>query len=211
MAFAGIKLLLGVLFLGCACVAFFTMLHLLGTPNAPRAKLLRIIHRASGGIGVMLYVVISVMCIGVFNRAGGLSSITVGHLVFGSLFIPMILMKVVIVEKYPELRNRLFSIGTILFAIVFVLVFTSAFSHLTGRNETDYTNAEARTSLDLGLGKDLFVVKCAKCHRLDRPLSERMTLPEWKVTVEQMRQKDPSWMSESEALKITNFLASLGE
>ena len=211
MALAGIKFLLGVLFLGFACFAFFTMLHLMGTPNAPRAKALRCIHRASGGIAVALYVVISVMCVGGLHREGGLAPVTVAHLVFGAIFIPLLLMKVAIVEKYPELRNRLFGIGTALFTIAFVIFFTSAVSHLAQREEADVNRAEARLSVDLDLGRDLFVVKCAKCHRLDRPLSASMTQSEWNETVERMRQKDLSWISESEAIKIANFLGSLGE
>jgi hypothetical protein len=211
MAFVGIKILFGILFLGFACVAFFTMLHLLATPNAPSAKTLRLIHRASGGIAVILYIVISLMCLSGLRREGGLSPVLAVHLMFGSIFIPLILMKVIIVEKYPELRNRLFAVGTILFTIVFVIFFTSAVSHLTGRAEVDTASTEARISLDLDLSRDLFVVKCAKCHRLDRPLSASMTPPEWADTVERMRQKDPSWISESEAAKIANFLATLGE
>ena len=212
MALTGIKFLLSILFLGFGCVAFFTMLHLLGTPNAPRAKILRIIHRASGGIAVLLYIVTAMMCIGGLREAGAAPpAVMAVHLTFGMFFIPMILMKVVIVEKYPELRNRLFGIGTVLFVIVFVIFFTSAFARILERREVGVTGAEARTSADLGLAKDLFVVKCAKCHRLDRPLSASMTLGGWQDTVERMRQKDPSWISESEALRITNFLASLGE
>jgi hypothetical protein len=212
MALTGIKFLLSILFLGFACVAFFTMLHLLGTPNAPRAKLLRIIHRASGGIAVALYVITAVMCIGGLRRTGAaMPSVVVLHLTFGMLFIPMILMKVVIVEKYPELRNRLVSIGMVILVIVFVIFFTSVLARLLEGGERKLTGSGARASVDLGLAKDLFVVKCAKCHRLDRPLSAGMTPAEWKETVERMRQKDPSWISESEALKITGFLASLGE
>jgi hypothetical protein len=212
MLLAGIKFVLSTLFLVSACVAFFSMLHLLGTPNAPRAKLLRIIHRSSGALAVALYVILSAMCIAGLGREGaGLSPAIAVHLTFASIFIPMILMKIVIVEKYPELRNRLFSVGTVLFAVVFVMFFTSTFAHVTESTEAEDAGAEARASVDLTLGKDLFVVKCAKCHRLDKAISAELASHEWEETVELMRQKDPSWMSESEAVKITGFLVSLGE
>ncbi len=212
MVLTGVKFALSTLFLALACVAFFSMLHLLGTPNAPRAKLLRIIHRSSGGLAVTLYVVLSVMCItGLGLEGAGLSPATAVHLTFASIFIPMILMKIVIVEKYPELRNRLFGVGTVLFAAVFVMFFTSVFAHVAEPLEAEDSGAEARASVDLTLGKDLFVVKCAKCHRLDKALSAELTSNEWAEAVERMRQKDPSWMSESEASKITGFLVSLGK
>ena len=212
MTLAGIKFVLSTLFLALACVAFFSMLHLLGTPNAPRAKLLRIIHRSSGGLAVVLYIIVSLMCIsGLGRQDTGLSPAIAVHLTFASIFIPMILMKIVIVEKYPELRNRLFAVGTVLFAVVFVMFFTSTFAHFAQPTEAEDAGAEARTSVDLALGKDLFVVKCAKCHRLDKALSAELASHGWEETVERMRQKDPSWMSESEAVRIAGFLVSLGE
>jgi hypothetical protein len=211
MAGSDIGLLLEILFLGFACGAFFIMLHLLGTPNEPHDKLLRIIHRTAGGIAVALYAVIAIMCIGDLHRGGGLSAVMAVCFAFGSLFVPMILMKIVIVEKYPELRNRLFGIGTVIFASVFVIFFALVSSHIGERTERDMADGESTTSMDLDLGKDLFVVKCAKCHRLDRALSARMSASEWERTVESMRQKDLSWISESEAAKITDFLTSLGD
>ena len=212
MAIAGIKLILSTLFLALACVAFFSMLHLLGTPNAPREKLLRIVHRASGGLAVLLYIVLSIMCISGLRRSGAvLSPADAIHLAFASIFVPMILIKIVIVEKYPELRNRLLGVGSILFAVVFVVFFTSTFAHFAGAPEGEGTGEEALTSVDLALGKDLFTVKCAKCHRLDKALSAQLSPHDWQETVERMRLKDPSWMSESEAVKITDFLISLGE
>lgn len=212
MVIADIKFVLSTLFLAMACVAFFSMLHLLGTPNAPRAKLLRIIHRSSGGLAVILYITLSVLCVAGLGLQGLAPSPGVAvHVTFASIFIPMILMKIVIVEKYPELRNRLFAVGTVLFAVVFVLFFTSAFIHFGRTPQTPDADAGTQSSVDLALGKDLFVVKCAKCHRLDKALSAQLEPSEWQETVERMRLKDPSWMSESEAARITGFLVSLGE
>jgi hypothetical protein len=212
MAIVGIKFFLSTLFLALACVAFFSMLHLLGTPNAPRGRILRIVHRVSGGLAVALYVVLSALCIAGIRRGGGdLPPAIAVHVAFASIFVPMILMKIVIVEKYPELRNRLFAVGTVLFAVVFVVFFTSTFAHFAGTPEGGKTLEGARTSVDLLLGKDLFVVKCAKCHRLDKALSAQLSPHEWEETIDRMRQKDPSWISESEAAKIAGFLVSLGE
>jgi hypothetical protein len=206
-----VRFLLDVLFPVFASGAFFIMLHLLGTPGEPHAKVLRVIHRTCGGTAVVLYAVIAAMCIGDLSKGAELSAIMAIRFAFGSIFVPMILMKVVIVQKYPELRNRLFTIGTVLFTSVYVIFFTLVFSHFWAPPEGRAVVGEAVTSMDVDLGKDLFVVKCAKCHRLDRALSATMTASEWERTVENMRLKDPSWISQSEAAKITDFLASLGE
>lgn len=210
MAVISAKGLLSILFLASACVAYFTMLHLLGAPHTPHEKILRIIHRLSGGISVLLYVITSVACIAAWRSGADLSPRMAIHLTFGALFIPFILLKVVIVEKYPELRNRLFGIGTVLLAVVFALFFTSITS-LVGRGGGPRPGEELSVETEaISLGRDLFGVKCAKCHRLDRALSTRKTPVQWRRTVERMRQKDMTWLSEAEADMIASFLISIG-
>jgi hypothetical protein len=210
MLISGGRLLLEALFLGFAVTAFFTMLHLLGIPDAPHAGVLKIIHRVSGFAAVVLYVVVAVLMVRGIRQAEGISSPISLEIAFGAIFVPMILAKIVIVEKYPELRSRLFSNGTVLLIVAFIMFFTSLSSHLI-RSAPIEPGAGEPTATDLELGRDLFVAKCAKCHRLDRALSESMTASEWRTTVERMRQKDPSWISEGEAAEITDFLTSLGE
>jgi len=210
------KLMLSLIFLAASCVAFFSMLHVHGAPHTPRLKALRLTHRISGGIAVILFVVLAVMCIGGPLRSSGiLAAGSAMHLTFAALFIPLILMKILIVERYPELRSRLFGVGTMLFAVVFVLFFTSTLAHMAGGGPPDAPMpaagpAENLSIENLALGKDLFVIKCAKCHRLDRALSARKTPEEWSRTIATMRQKDPTWMGESEAERIAHFLISMG-
>ena len=210
------KLLLSLVFLATACVAFFSMLHVLGAPHTPRLKVLRLTHRISGAVAVVIFVVLAVMCIGGPLRGNGvLAAGSAMHLTFAALFIPLILMKILIVERYPELRSRLYGVGTMLFAVVFVLFFTSTLQHMAGGKAPGTpmpaaAEAENLSIENLALGKDLFVIKCAKCHRLDRALSARKTPEEWSETIATMRQKDPTWMGESEADRIANFLISMG-
>jgi len=210
------KLLLSLVFLATACVAFFSMLHVLGAPHTPRLKVLRLTHRISGAVAVVIFVVLAVMCIGGPLRGNGvLTAGSAMHLTFAALFIPLILMKILIVERYPELRSRLYGVGTMLFAVVFVLFFTSTLQHMAGGKAPGTPmpaagSAENLSIENLALGKDLFVIKCAKCHRLDRALSARKTPEEWSRTIATMRQKDLTWMGESEADRIANFLISMG-
>jgi succinate dehydrogenase/fumarate reductase cytochrome b subunit len=210
MAIIGVKVLLGILFLAFSCLAFLSMLHLLGAPHTSYAKILRIVHRASGGVAVGLFIVTSVMCLaGQAATSVDLSPRQAIHLTFGAIFIPLILLKILIVEKYPELRNRLFAVGTVLFTVVFVIFFTSCLTYMA-KAQPAGTEGRGLTGEEISVGRDLFVVKCAKCHRLERPLSARKTPEEWAETVEAMRQKDLTWISESEAEKIVGFLTSIG-
>jgi hypothetical protein len=211
MGTIGARMLTSVLFLGFSCAAFFTMLHLLGAPHTPHSKILRIIHRLSGAIAVLLYVFTTIACVmGALRGGGQLSPGAALHATFGALFIPFILIKIVIVEKYPELRNRLFTFGTVLFAVVFVIFVTSITGHLATRADAEEDETVALDAQVISMGRDLFTIKCAKCHRLDRALTARKMPEEWEQTVEQMRQKDRSWISEPEAEKIVTFLVSIG-
>ena len=92
----------------------------------------------------------------------------------------------------------------------FVLFFASSVPHMAGGKAPDALVRATDSAENLSLGKDLFIIKCAKCHRLDRALSARKTPEEWHRTISTMREKDPTWMGESEAGRIADFLISMG-
>jgi Ca2+/Na+ antiporter len=168
------------------------------------------VHRAAGGIAIILYIVVAVMCIVIdVRQAGDLSPRGAVHFLFSVLFIPFIVLKVLIIQKYPELRNRLLAIGSILFAVVFVIFATSSAFYLVRAVGKVPGEITPRLGEDLSFEKELFVVKCSKCHRLDKPLSARRTSEQWQQTVETMRQKDVTWISPEEASRITRFLIVL--
>jgi uncharacterized membrane protein YhaH (DUF805 family) len=210
MSVIGLQILAGALFFVLSVLAFVTMLHLLGAPNSPHAKALRIVHRSAGGLAVVLYIVVAVMCIVIdVRRAGDLGPRGAIHFVFAVMFIPAVILKVLIVEKYPELRSKLFAVGSMMFVLVFLVFATSGgFSLVRAIGEVP-GEIQPRLGEDLSFEKELFVVKCSKCHRLDKPLAARKTPEQWQQTVEAMRQKDTSWISQEEANRITRFLLSL--
>jgi hypothetical protein len=210
MSIVALKVLAGTLFLVFAGLAFGSMVHLLGAPASPHAKALRIVHRSSGAIAVLLYALIAAMCIAVDLRRGGdLSPRAAMHFVFAAGFIPLVVLKVLIVERYPELRNRLFAVGSILFVLVFLIFATSSGYYLVRAVGTVPGDIQPKLGENLSFEKELFVVKCSKCHRLEKPLAARKTPEQWQQTVEAMRLKDPGWMSPEEATRITRFLLSL--
>jgi hypothetical protein len=210
MSIVGLKVLAGTLFFLLSGLAFVTMLHLLGAPSSPHAKALRIIHRAAGVIAVILYIAVAATCIALDLRRGGeLTPRGSIHFMVAVAFIPLVVLKVLIVERYPELRNRLFGLGSIIFAVVFLIFATSAGFYLVRAIGTVPGEIQPRPGEDLSFEKELFVVKCSKCHRLDKALAVRKTPEQWQQTVEIMRQKDPTWMSVEEGTRITRFLISL--
>ncbi len=205
-----IHAVLGLIFLISSSVAYFTMLHLMGSDST--AKHLRLLHRISGLVAVTLFIIISVICL-ISYRDSELLPRGAIHFASAALFIPLVIIKIVIVEKYPELRNRLLTFGTIVYSLVFLIFFTSSAYTLIGfphGKAPETTQLETKSlRRDLVLGKDLFISKCSKCHRLDIPLSASLTSGEWKATIKRMRQKDSSWISKLEAEQIADFLIYL--
>ena len=57
-------------------------------------------------------------------------------------------------------------------------------------------------------GKSLFQAKCGVCHGLDRPTSRKETKEKWASIVKEMQGKKADWISDADAAKIVDYLAS---
>jgi uncharacterized membrane protein len=201
--------LLAFLFIAFAAVSFFTMLHLMGTGHTKHGRLLRSVHRISELLAILVFAV--VMADNILNLVrSGFSTGGVILLTLGAVLIPLLIVKNLISERYPELRNRLISIGTTVLVIVFVFSAASAMFHFLEGREATAEAERAWPAVDMAFARDLFVTKCSKCHRLDAPLSETHEPEEWRATVEAMRLKDPTWISQDQAEAIAEFLIYVG-
>lgn len=57
-------------------------------------------------------------------------------------------------------------------------------------------------------GKALFEQKCSVCHGLDRATARKETKEKWAEIVKSMQSKKADWISDADAAKIVEFLAS---
>jgi cytochrome c5 len=57
-------------------------------------------------------------------------------------------------------------------------------------------------------GKTLFDTKCSVCHGLDRPTARKETKEKWASIVKEMQGKKGDWISDAEAAKIVDYLAT---
>jgi mono/diheme cytochrome c family protein len=57
-------------------------------------------------------------------------------------------------------------------------------------------------------GKALFESKCSVCHGLDRATVRKETKEKWLSIVKEMQGKKADWISDADAAKIVEFLAS---
>jgi hypothetical protein len=200
---------LAFLFVAFGAISFFTMLHLMGSGHSPHARALRAVHRVSELLAILVFAAVITGDMMDLIRFG-FSVRGVILMTLAAILIPLFIVKNLISEKYPELSNRLISIGTTVLVIVFVFSAASAIFHYVESREAAGAYGRTAPPADMALAKDLFVTKCSKCHRLDTPLSETHTSEEWYATVEAMRQKDLTWIGEDQAEAIAEFLIYIG-
>jgi hypothetical protein len=58
------------------------------------------------------------------------------------------------------------------------------------------------------IGKWQFVMKCGKCHSIERPLSKRKSQEEWELTVKTMHKRAHGWIEDKQVKEIVHFLSS---
>jgi hypothetical protein len=58
------------------------------------------------------------------------------------------------------------------------------------------------------IGKWQFIMKCGKCHSLERPMSKRKSPDEWQDTVRSMHKKAHGWIEAKQVKEIIHFLSS---
>jgi mono/diheme cytochrome c family protein len=57
-------------------------------------------------------------------------------------------------------------------------------------------------------GKSIFETKCSVCHGIDRATARTETKEKWASIVKEMQGKKADWISDVEAAKVVEFLAT---
>jgi mono/diheme cytochrome c family protein len=126
-----VKLAVSILFIAVGTVAVLSMLYVMGRPEkkiSPGA--MRNTHRIMGLIFTVLLLVLAWIGAGFVGAMGdGMSLRAVFHAVFALSLIAVLLMKILIVKFYRELMRFVPTMGLVVFALAFVVFFTSAGFH----------------------------------------------------------------------------------
>ena len=123
--------------------------------------ILRKIHRGLGWYGVVSIFVLSFLCMGFLQRAGGeMSARGAVHALTGAILLSVIIVKVLIVRFYRKYFSYVPALGIIVFVFLMTTLILSSGSYLFAQQ---YTSAES----DLN-GQALFKANCSACHYDDR-------------------------------------------
>ena len=211
---AHVALALGMLVL--AAVNAWLMLEAFGGRTPPSASRRRAtLHRWIGRAYVATYVVLLVSMVRMALTMQELGAVEAVHAALGLALLPLLLVKILIVRRYPPLQGALPLLGTAVLVLTFVTV---GLGLLAGRSEGRSSAATGIGALPDHPGRTPFLQYCGQCHAVARPLDlarqERPDAARWQVLVAEMRQRASSrgrraWTPE-EGQAIVAFLVAVG-
>ncbi len=174
-----------------ACLSMYTMFEIFGRgPSAASAGNFKKLHKASGYIYVLLFVLVSYLCIGFMTASKAeLSSRAALHVVIAWSLIVLFIVKVLFVRVYRQFYGHARTIGIVMGVMSFVLVGITSGHYLVvsgfGKDRSVDKSAyyELRGPLlrvvgtgipassvirtdrqSIGRGRTLFLSRCATCH-----------------------------------------------
>jgi cytochrome c2 len=167
------KSVVAVFFLLFGLVAVLCMLTLMGRAERKiGATFLRRLHKTSGAVFALMYLMISYFCLHYVEMAGeGISTRAVFHGVLAVALFFVLALKISIVQFYKQFLRYVPGLGMTVFGLAFAVFFTSAgyFFLVTGRTTgADEPVSVLDTTADAQSGKMLFDNQCSFCHHADK-------------------------------------------
>lgn len=210
-----ISSLLGVLMLVFGGTALGIMLELQGGKVADEARRrhLSLIHRICGYGFVTIYLVLlTVMIWRIAGFREDLSPRALLHAGFALSILPLLVIKILIIRRYPRLFPNVFPIAVTVFCLSFVYIsLTAGYYYLKAGVGVYFSLASLETSKlkteqeRFIAGKNLLIHKCSTCHTLERTFIRYKTEEGWRQTVDSMRQLNPD-ITENEGNLIAGYL-----
>lgn len=202
---------LSYLFVIIAAIQVWLMLEVTGREK-PRFSTTRLslLHRINGYLFVTIYLVmLVVMTRKVMQSNTPLDTKSLIHWILAISLLPLLLVKILIVRFYPQAFNHVLPMG------VAILVITTAFVSITGGyyflksvGGKYISNIDtAAGHLDVDIGRELTIQRCNKCHDLTRVFTIVKSPEGWLETVNRMKDRDPTWLSDDQVEQIVYFLS----
>jgi len=186
-----IKSLLSLLLLLCAGLSMYTMFEIFGRgPSAATAGKFKKVHKTTGYIYVLLFVLVSYLCLGFMTASKAEPSPRAAlHIVLAWSIIALFILKVLFVRVYRQFYSHARTIGIAMGVMSFALVGISGGHYLAvsgfgkDRSVDKSTYYELRgpllnvvgtgmpglsairtDRLSIGRGRTMFLSRCASCH-----------------------------------------------
>ena len=201
---------LALLFLGTGGAAVLIMLELTGRArgNSGKTGLIRV-HRVLGYLFITLFLI---MLFFMIRKVAGfqeeLTARGVVHIVLALALVPLLLTKILIVRRLPQLSEKLPLLGLTIFILSFSLTGITAGYYVLHRTNITYTTLSAHDNdvLNIELGKAIMNKKCSKCHTLERVYRAYKNDDGWARTVNKMALLDAPNITSFDLKQVLNYL-----
>ena len=202
--------ILAALFVLLGGAAVLIMLEMTGKAgdHAERTGWIRA-HRIFGYLFVSLFAFIlffMIRKVAAFQEE--LTSRAVIHIVLALTLVPLVVIKVALARRHPQLTTRLPLLGISIFIISFALTGITAGYYVLHRSNLSYVTISAQDDdiLDLDLGKAIMGRKCSKCHSLERVYRAFKSDSTWAATINKMALLDSPNISTFDVKQVLNYL-----
>jgi len=198
------------LFLVMGAVTVFIMLEMTGRArdHTERSGWIRV-HKIFGYLFLALF---TIMLLIMIRKTAGfqeeLTARAVIHVVLALLLLPLIIIKILLARRHPQLGSRLPILGVALFALAFALTGLTAGYYVLHRSNLTYTTLSALDNdvLDLELGKAIMNKKCSKCHSLERVYRAFKSDESWVGTINKMALLDSPNITSFDVKQVLHYL-----
>ncbi len=201
---------LATLFVFIGAVTVLIMLEMTGKTrdNAGKNGLI-FTHRL---LGYLFLSIFGIMIFFMIRKVAGfqeeLTARAVFHIVLALGLIPLIVTKVLVVRRLPQLSEKLPLLGIAIFMFSFVLTGITAGYYVLHRSNLTYTTLSAHDNdvLNMELGKAVTNKKCSKCHSLERVYRAYKSDDGWAGTVNKMALLDSPNITSFDVKQVLNYL-----
>jgi len=201
---------LAALFVCTGGVTVMIMLELTGKARDNSGKTgLICAHRILGYLFLSLFVI---MLFFMIRKVAGfqeeLTARGVVHIVLALALVPLLLTKILVVRRLPQLSEKLPMLGLAIFVFSFALTGITAGYYFLHRTNITYTTLSAQDNdvLNIELGKAIMNKKCSKCHSLERVYRAYKSDDSWAGTVNKMALLDSPNITTFDMKQVLNYL-----
>ena len=197
------------LFLIFGAAAVFSMLYLLGSNKSINPQRLKVIHKVSGWIFVLLFILMFITMIGRIEEYWEESPVRITlHVALAVALFFLLLTKILIPRFFPKLGKHLFTLGISVYLSGFILVaITAGYYVIWTFRANPYISHTSLDDhiLDERMGKELFITKCSTCHALDSIMAFR-SVESWEEIINRMVEFAEPRIKPDEGKQILHYL-----
>ncbi|MDD1748616.1 MAG: hypothetical protein LUO89_01960 [Methanothrix sp.] len=201
--------ILSLFFVFAGSVSLVIMMGKLGGKQFARPEIATRIHRVTGWISAVLYLILLVVMVGRIERYWETAPARIAiHVALAVSLFVLLCIKISIPRLFPGLSRQLFVFGVSVYLVGFVLVGITAGYYLLqmfrGVPYISHRTLPGRME-DPRLGLELFITRCSVCHPLRDILTPRKP-KEWEEIVTRMVKLAEPRISPDEAGQVLDYL-----